>query len=359
MRENSTVTLKDIAGELGVSSTLVSVCLSGRYKSGSYRISEATAQKVRDCALRMGYVGNTGARQLRSGGVAPVGLLLSQNSGEAKSMAAINHALDVLTQAGRETLLIGFRDLVKAVKQLKGAGVRDFILLGPISESADSPADRKIIAELQPLLQGMRCFAVDYNFGLPGETFALDMFRFGIDRSKLLKELLDAYRRCGKSVFISIDWYPVKELLKQNYFISEDFICPLCAPDGTASPEQIGCALAEKYLRLSKKHHIDMIFASDMAAGCLIAELLEKNIRIPEDVEVIGFDNLQASKWFQVPLTSFGAPVTEHVQLAIDHILGRKEARKTVISPPQLEWRKSTRLPEKGIKIFTENLLTK
>ena len=70
-------------------------------------------------------------------------------------MVAINYALNTLEQAGREALLIGFRDLVPAVKQLKGAGVRDFMLFGTLSEVADSAKDQALIADLKPLLQGM------------------------------------------------------------------------------------------------------------------------------------------------------------------------------------------------------------
>ena len=351
------ITLKDIAKAVGVSRTLASVCLSGRYKDGGYHISEATAQKVRDYAAQVGYVGNSGARQLRRYGTAPVGLLLSQNRCEEKHMVAINYALNTLEQAGREALLIGFRDLVPAVKQLKGAGVRDFMLFGTLSEVADSAKDQALIADLKPLLQGMRGFAIDYNFGLPGERMELDIYRFGINRSQLLRELFEAYRRIGKDGFICMDWYPVPEMIRSGYLAGWECVCPIPAWDVNGDSRlAAGKDMAEKYLKLREKYPVKMIFAGDVTAGCLIAELRKKQVRIPEDVEVIGFDNLASSEYFQVPLTTFGSPIFEHMQLALDHILGKKDAPLILQVPPQISWRESTALPWEEIRRIEENL---
>ena len=358
MIKRKTMTLKDIAQAVGVSRTLASVCLSGRYKDGNYRISEATAQKVRDYAASVGYVVNAGARMLRRSGLPPVGLLLHQNHGsEAKHMEAINTALDILEKEHREALLIGFRDLIAAVKQLKGAGVQDFIMSGPISEVPSCEADRQLIAALKPLLQGMRGFAIDYNFGVRGEEHELDLYRFGINRSKLMRELFDSYRRAGKDGFLCMDWYPVEELLEAGYIASKDFIQPYKPGTNDTMPNfgELGRLLAERYCRLCKQHPIKLIFANDMIAGALIAELHKRQIRVPEDVEVAGFDNLPQDEWLQIPLTSFGSPIMEHMLMALDDILGKKVAPRTVLTAPQIAWRSSTALPDEEIKRFEKS----
>ncbi|MBE6366532.1 MAG: LacI family transcriptional regulator [Lentisphaerae bacterium] len=351
MPKHNNITLKDIAQAVGVSRTLVSVCLSGRYKAGGYRISEATAQKVRDYAASVGYVANTGASLLRRSGQPPVGLLLSQNYGEAKHIGAINTALNILEQENREALLIGFRSLVTAIKRLKGAGVRDFIIFGTLSEVPSLPGDQKLIKELKPLLQGMRGFAIDYNFGLPGEQHELDIYRFGINRSLLMKELFDTYRRIGKDGFMSMDWYPVNHLLEAGYFSSREFIQPynLDSKSSDTDWRNIGKKLAERFLAMRSQHPVKLIFAGDFIAGGLIAELRKNKVRIPEDVEVVGFDNLPHGEWFQVPLTSFGSPILEHTLLALDDILEKNPAPRTLLVPPQISWRSSTQLPPEEI----------
>lgn len=361
MNKANNITLKDIAQAVGVSRTLVSVCLSGRYKNGSYRISEATAQKVRDYAASVGYVANTGASQLRRSGKPPVGLLLNQNYGEAKHIGAINTALNILEQANREALLIGFRNLVPAIKRLKGAGVRDFIIFGTISEVPSLPGDQELLKDLKPLLQGMRGFAIDYNFGLPGELRELDIYRFGINRSLLMQELFDAYRRIGKDGFMSMDWYPVPHLLEAGYFRSKEFIQPynLDSTDPNSDWGKIGRNLAARYLEIRRQHPVKVIFAGDFIAGSLIAELRKTNVRIPEDVEIVGFDNLPHGEWFQVPLTSFGSPIMEHTMLAIDDILGKKAAPKTLLAAPQITWRSSTNLPPEEISRLEKALSIK
>ena len=361
MIKRNSITLKDIAQAVGVSRTLASVCLSGRYKDGNYRISEATAQKVREYAASVGYVVNAGAQQLRQTGLPPVGLLLSLNHGEAKHLEAINAALDILEKSHREAVLIGFQDLVSAVRRLKSTGVQDFIIFGTISEVPSLPGDQQLIAELKPLMQGMRGFAVDYNFGLPGEQHELDLYRFGINRTKLMRELFDAYRRTGKDGFLCMDWHPVKELLQAGYIISEDFVQSYNTGSNSQNSElaEQGKALAERYCRLSKSHPVKLIFAGDMIAGALIAELRKRNVKVPEDVEVVGFDNLPHAEWFQVPLTSFGSPIMEHMRLALDDILEKKPAPRTVLAPPQISWRDSTQLPIEEMKQIEQALAIK
>ena len=59
VRKNSTVTLKDIAQELGLSVKAVSTGLNG-----TGRLSPETRKKIQEAARRMGYTPNVAARSL-------------------------------------------------------------------------------------------------------------------------------------------------------------------------------------------------------------------------------------------------------------------------------------------------------
>ena len=59
VRKNSTVTLKDIAQELGLSVKAVSTGLNG-----TGRLSPETRKRIQETALRMGYAPNAAARSL-------------------------------------------------------------------------------------------------------------------------------------------------------------------------------------------------------------------------------------------------------------------------------------------------------
>ena len=59
------VTIKQIAQELGVSVSTVSIVLGG--KAAERRISEQTQKRIFDKAAEMGYQANMAARSLRGG----------------------------------------------------------------------------------------------------------------------------------------------------------------------------------------------------------------------------------------------------------------------------------------------------
>ncbi len=341
-------TLKDIAAALGVSRTLVSVCLSGQYKQGNYRVSEETAERIRRYAASIGFVPNSSARRLRQQSDPPVGLLLGQDHSESKSMPAINYALDLLADAGRETMVAGFRGVTKAVAQMKGAGVRDLIIFGSMYEGGHEESTMEQNRRLKVLLDGMRCFCVDYNFGMPEERFELDIFRFGINRTRFLEALLTAYRQAGIDGFMSVEWHPTDLLLQKGYFTAAEQIFRYIGRlhGGAASAIQLGKNMAEEFIRIRDRYHIKLIFAGDDFAGGLMRKLLPLGWKVPEDVNIIGFDNLEISECYPVPLTSFGIPLKHHMDLAINHILGKNEAPRFLISPPTVSWRESTDLPE-------------
>lgn len=78
MDKRKKITLSDVAAELNISSTVVSMVLNGRAKK--YRISEAVEQNVRRKAKEMGYQPNSLAQGLRTGKTRTIGLILGDVS---------------------------------------------------------------------------------------------------------------------------------------------------------------------------------------------------------------------------------------------------------------------------------------
>ena len=70
--------LKDIAYQVGVSTTLVSIVLNG--KSKQYRIGDDVSQRVIDVAKKMNYSPNMSARNLRVGKSQLIGLVVTDIS---------------------------------------------------------------------------------------------------------------------------------------------------------------------------------------------------------------------------------------------------------------------------------------
>ena len=76
--------------------------------------------------------------------------------------------------------------------------------------------------------------------------------------------------------------------------------------------------------------------ASDtMAMGALLA-LHEADYRVPEDVAVMGFDDLPAAQYSIPPLTTVRQPVYEKGQTAVDLLIDRIESPDADSSHTQL-----------------------
>ena len=75
------VTIKDIASEAGVSTTLVSFVMNNKVNGQkTYRVNEETAQRILDIAARLNYQPNNAARTLRNGKTNTIGVIVSDIS---------------------------------------------------------------------------------------------------------------------------------------------------------------------------------------------------------------------------------------------------------------------------------------
>jgi len=83
-----------------------------------------------------------------------------------------------------------------------------------------------------------------------------------------------------------------------------------------------------------------------MANGAMKA-VYEKNLRVPENVSITGFDNIQESEYYCVPLTTVEFPNTEIGSLAVQMLFeeikkGNRSFKKNILLKPRLVIREST-----------------
>lgn len=95
--------LKDIAKELNISTTTVSWVLSGQ--GARKRISEATQEKIWECAKKLNYRPNLLARSLHTGETGTIGLILPSISDSFYSQVA--KAIELEAERYGYTLMIG------------------------------------------------------------------------------------------------------------------------------------------------------------------------------------------------------------------------------------------------------------
>jgi DNA-binding LacI/PurR family transcriptional regulator len=103
---------------------------------------------------------------------------------------------------------------------------------------------------------------------------------------------------------------------------------------------------------LQRPDHPDAIFCvSDIVAfGAIDAARYDCGLRVPEDVSIIGFDDLPTAAWPAYSVTTIREPVNRMVDLTLKHLVERinDPSAEPVLEllPGQLVRRASARLPE-------------
>jgi LacI family transcriptional regulator len=111
-----------------------------------------------------------------------------------------------------------------------------------------------------------------------------------------------------------------------------------------------GRRAGERLLKL--KHRPTAVFASnDLSAFGLMAVLQESGLKIPDDMSVVGFDDLPAACQIHPMLTTVRQPIEDLGRAAVHTLLaliaGLPAAATQVILPTELVVRQSTRAPRR------------
>lgn len=87
---------------------------------------------------------------------------------------------------------------------------------------------------------------------------------------------------------------------------------------------------------LDRAPDLDAVFAaSDLMAAAAVAVLRESGRRVPDDVAVVGFDDVEAALWSDPPLTTVHQPVHEQgrrmTRLLMDEVIPGRAARPLIL----------------------------
>ena len=103
---------------------------------------------------------------------------------------------------------------------------------------------------------------------------------------------------------------------------------------------------------LSRKKYPSAVFtANDQLALGLIKALREAKVRIPEDISIVGFDNIPEAAYFSPSLTTISQNFDQLGNLAINRMLSQLKSpgtRETLMITPELILRESTQ--KKSVK---------
>jgi len=100
---------------------------------------------------------------------------------------------------------------------------------------------------------------------------------------------------------------------------------------------------------LERKINFSAVFAqNDLMAVGAISALREADLHVPQDISVVGFDDIPLSSFFAPPLTTIRQPMSKFgqigAQLLIDAIRKPDSSRQTIVLKPELIIRNSCNL---------------
>jgi DNA-binding LacI/PurR family transcriptional regulator len=350
------VTIVDIAAALGVTPTTVSNAFNR-----PDQLSPALRERILATAAAMGYLGpDAAARSLRRGRLRAVGVLYADRLSNAFADAAFVLFLEGLAQAAEEADLA--LTLVPALPAVVGkeAGVAAAVVDGLViySMASDDPLVAAALARRLPLVvadspqlpsaptvgiddRAAAWAAADHllqlghrRFGIVSGDLLLDRrsgpadlarqaaATFGVNRDRL-RGYADALTAAG------LDWatVPVEEVA-----------------DGLerATQEAMGRLLAHR------PRPTAILAMSDRMAWEVLTAAVTAGLSVPDDLSVVGFDDIPAARWATPPLTTVRQPHREKGRatgrLLIAHLEGRNAA-DSVVLPTELVVRDSTGPP--------------
>jgi LacI family transcriptional regulator len=326
-------TIKDVAREAGVSVATVS-----RVFNESAPVKDATRRIVKDVAGRLNYWPNAAARSLITSRTQAIGVLLPDLYGEFYS--EVLRGMDCAARAAGLHLLVSSshadsEELIAALRMMRGR-IDSMIVMAPDVDAHD--AIRLLSRDLPVALidsgtepEGCECISIANEAGaraLVKHLIALGHRRIATitgptrnaDAMLRVKGYRTALRAAGLPHGAELE-------------IRGDF------------SERSGYEAVPRLLSL--KPRPNAVFAANdyMAIGVLGA-LSDAGVKVPDDIAVVGFDDIAMARYLNPPLTTVHVDASRLGELAVHRLLeaargGRRGPRRRDVLPTTLVVRSS------------------
>ena len=295
-------TQRQVANEAGVSRTTVSLVLN---EVPDAHISPETRQRVREAARRLDYYPDAAARRLASGKTRTLALVWHRAPDRTYRDAFLPGLLEGISRAARR---YGYHVLFRPVEVdepngsyvelVQGRHTDGLILSGP---RYNDNYVRDLYGEGFPLvlhgrLSDTRIPSVDVDNVRGAMTAVEHLLALGHRRIGMItnaplayaasRQRLEGYRRALEEAGLSYE----EAWVRQGNF-----------------DEESGYAAIRELLALHKPPTAVFI-ASDMVAMGALRALHEERVSVPEEMAVVGFDDITAARFITPALTTIHVP---------------------------------------------------
>lgn len=320
-------TLKDIAKAAGVSVTTVSLVLRANPHP---MISAKTRERVLLVAGELNYRHNLHARALRMGKSQLIGLLMFNL--EIPIAIAKLEAIDNLVWTKGYRSLIrhagGHSDMEpQLIEEYSGGAVEGLIIVQP-TPGLTARTLEALVCDMIPVV------TLEPISGVSADCVTVDRMHGAYVAMKHLLEL--GHRRIGLLHADPTDMHVAPRLKGYRKALTEFglSVCPELLVEAKLSYDGGYAAVREL---LARNTGVTAIFCNndEIAIGSMKA-IQEAGLRIPEDMAVIGFDNIEAGAYAPVPLTTVAQPIEELAVQAVELLFSRLDGTAKKVNPEMI-----------------------
>lgn len=334
MAKRNAATMKDVAELVGVSIQTVSAVLNG--KPG---ITAETEARVRDAAESLNYRPDNNARSLRTGRTGAVALIVSDTSSPFIGKVVVA-AEDFAREKGYTLVVYNTQDDVEREKMYFEAALERRVDGVVFISAADDCLGLSLLES-----QEIPAVAIDrIPEQYPGPSVALD----NILASQLVAEHLVGL---GHTQFAHISGPLSVRMSRDRLWGFEQTLARYGLEKNLLIESGYGWDYADGYaamkrILVSGRRPTAVFAAGDVLAIGAMRALREMGLRVPEDVSVVGVDDIDGAAYQNPPLTTIRQSKTDlahlGLQMLFDLLNGKQPSQMQVIMEPLLVVREST-----------------
>jgi LacI family transcriptional regulator len=320
------VTLKDIARELGVHHTTVSLALRN-----SQLIKDSTRRRIQSHARKMGYHPNRLAQGLRMRRSDTIGVMVPEVNHHFFSQF-ISKITEFAFASGYSVMVFQSNDQLATEKRNIESLIDNRVagVIASISLEARNSKHFKIFEqEGIPLIffdripndfKGIKVVVNNYQGAFDAAELMLKRgrkkiaFITGYSQLNVFRERLKGYKDAMKHNGLLVD---EDMILKSGYLMMHG-------------------AKAAKKLKLLHTDLDGILAINDQIAVGAIKYLKRAGVNIPEDISIVGFDNAPIGLAVEPELTTFNQPIEKMAETTLNALLRQLDSKSKIIKEYKL-----------------------
>jgi DNA-binding LacI/PurR family transcriptional regulator len=332
------LTLKDVAERLEVSTATI---------SNAFNRPDQLSASLRDNILseceKMGYFGpNAAARSLRTGRTGIVGIVLSDDLSYSLTDPVANQFLkgmaEVFDSNAYNMLLLSSDEVEQdAQSRMQSSMVDGFIVYGHKPQQCQNAPwlmPHKNIITVDSFISGTTSVNVENHRGAyiiashalahkPKAVAILGLSLIDTDRVCRIRED-EMFDRAASISIQRLHGY-FEALKEHNLSVPSECIWNI--PDNN---HRLAYQAAREALTMASRPQL-LLCMSDCIAIAAVQAALQMGLRVPEDLQVVGFDGIAESENFHPSITTMHQQTVEKGRVAAEMFLGLREAKDILL----------------------------